>query len=165
MDQLRGGLTVKQLKKIWAVARERGLGEVGVHQVVAEVTQKMSLRELTRGEGVAVIDRLVGQEGQRPVRRVVPFVRRGPLPPKVAVLVTAPQSDLIRDLLEQCSLHLEDPYFLGMLRRAIGREKILTSRDGSRVIDMLRGRLRAQARERRPVQGGPGASGCQTQRG
>jgi hypothetical protein len=52
------GITKVQLKKIWATARELGLDEEALRDVVEQVTKSRSLSSLSVDQGNKVIDRL-----------------------------------------------------------------------------------------------------------
>lgn len=63
------GLTNKQIQKIYAMAREIGLSDDGLHDVVYGLTGCESIRRLSRQQAMRVIDRLNALTG---VRKDVP---------------------------------------------------------------------------------------------
>ncbi len=137
-------VTAAQLRKLWASARSLGWGDQEVHQLVRELTGKASLRALTMEEAARVIDRLVGAGAPAGELRVPS--RSGPhqsVPGNVIELMTAKQLDMINRLLWHLGWRESDPYFRACVTRAIGHEWIRTKPDASKVINMLRGKVKA----------------------
>ena len=54
-------ISAAQMRKIFALARERGLDDELLHAYVQSITHKESIRELSLKEGIKVIDSLEGK--------------------------------------------------------------------------------------------------------
>lgn len=50
-----------QIKKIYGLAKERGMNDEQLHDLVRAVTQSDSIKALSKAQGIAVIDRLSGK--------------------------------------------------------------------------------------------------------
>lgn len=57
-------ITPQQMRKVWAVAKERGLDQDDVRQMAKVISGMDSVSHLTKAEAIQLIDRL---EGRRPV--------------------------------------------------------------------------------------------------
>lgn len=55
-------ITSDQIKKIYASAREIGMDNDLLHDMIQSMTQKTSIKELTKYEAMDVIDRMVGKK-------------------------------------------------------------------------------------------------------
>jgi hypothetical protein len=73
-----GGITEKQLTKLWIEAGERGMSKADVHQFTYEVFGKESTKELTKMEGSTVIEWLLEQPKKERQENLIPA---GDLPP------------------------------------------------------------------------------------
>lgn len=60
------GITQAQLRKIYALSRERGIDSETLHAHVNALTKKASLKSLTIAEAVKVIDSLEGKAATTP---------------------------------------------------------------------------------------------------
>ncbi len=67
-----GGITDKQLGKIWATANEKGTGKEGVHAFIGEVFNKTSTKELNKTEAGAVIEWLLEQPDHHAQEELMP---------------------------------------------------------------------------------------------
>lgn len=56
-------ITPAQMRKIWVVAKERGLGQEDIRQMAKVISGMDSVSQLTKAEAIQLIDRL---EGRRP---------------------------------------------------------------------------------------------------
>lgn len=162
-----GGLcsiTPGQIKKLWVSAKQLGLTDAGLHQVVSEVTGKESIRILTSEEAARVIDRLVSAGADHSQTPQDPQKRRPPLPENVIELATERQVGMISRLLWHLGWGVDDEYFRACVRQAIGRENIRTKREASDVINMLKAKLQELGLEDQVApshrSSWGGASGC-----
>lgn len=143
-------LTSRQRSKIWAAAREIGLGDEALHQELDRVTGKSSIRTLTKAEAGLFIDFMVNELGASgPGRNFIPSrpsagpaQEAKPVPratvDNVVRLATRGQLEKIQYLLRDLGLTRDSARFLGIAARATGRSRIRTTLDASRVIDALR---------------------------
>lgn len=126
-------ITNKQLKMIWTLARQLGMGSELLHEMVFDVTGKDSLKKLTIPEAVGVIEGLV-DDGARIRKKRKP---RRKLPMNVVELITGEQIRLIEYLVDQ--LGWNNPKQLtGFNRRVIKKERICTIKEASKVIEGLK---------------------------
>jgi hypothetical protein len=140
--------TAGELKRIWAAAREIGLGEEALRNVVEDVSGQRSLRALSQYETGRVIDCLV-RAGARPARAAGEPAGRGKASgrrqtPGVVRMVTPAQRAYIADLRGKLGGDwLSDRYYEGACLKLLGKAVPTTSSDGSRVVQMLKIRLGA----------------------
>ena len=126
-------ITEKQLRMIWTLARQLGMDDELVHEMVFQVTGKDSLKKLTVPEAVGIIDGLIN-DGAKVRKKRKP--RRG-LPENVVELLTGKQIRLIEYLVDQ--LGWNNPNQLtGFNRRVIKKERICTIKEASKVIEGLK---------------------------
>jgi hypothetical protein len=153
------------MRKLWASAKQLGLTDQELHEVVAEVASNQSIRALTSEEASRVIDKLV-EIGAAPSKSPPPKRRAGraPLSPHIIELATERQISMISRLLWCLAWGVDDQEFRGCVFQSIGRDNIRTKREASSVINMLRDQIRRRglegrvARSHRRQQGG--MSGC-----
>ena len=164
MERGLSSITTGQIKKLWVSAKQLGLTDAGLHQLVSEVTGKKSIRILTSEEAARVIDRLVVAGADRSQRPQAPRERRAPLPENVIELATEKQVGMISRLLWHLGWGVDDEYFRACVRQAIGRENIRTKREASDVINMLKAKLQELGLEDQVApshrSSWGGASGC-----
>ena len=134
-------ITPGQVKKMWVSAKQLGLTDADLHQVVSEVAGKESIRMLSSEEAARVIDRLVAAGADRSQTPQAPRERRPPLPENVIELATEKQVGMIGRLLWHLGWGVDDAYFRSCVRQAIGRENIRTKKEASDVINMLKAKL------------------------
>lgn len=67
MGRAAKAVTYEQIKKIHALARERGMDRDLLHEHVEMLTEKSSIKLLTKQEAIVVIDSLEGKTLGRPV--------------------------------------------------------------------------------------------------
>lgn len=67
MGRAAKAVTNEQIKKIHAIARERGMDRDLLHEHVEMLTEKSSIRALTKQEAIVLIDSLEGKTVGRPV--------------------------------------------------------------------------------------------------
>jgi hypothetical protein len=142
MLQTARGVTPAQIRKLWISAKSLGMTDLELHQVVADLTGKDSIRALTCEEASRVINKLVAG-GAEPSRAPQPSrERRPPLPENVIELATEKQIGMISRLLWHLGWQVDDQYFRACVRQSIGRENIRTKREAANVINMLKAKLR-----------------------
>lgn len=126
-----------QLAKIWAGAKEVGIDEPALRDLVEEISGSRSISGLSFAQAGDVIDHLVAagaRKGRKPSgRRTAPGEFK---------ILSGDQRDLIQDLREQLGgKWTEDRYFEGACRRVIKKPRATTAGNGARVIEMLKARL------------------------
>lgn len=126
--------------KIWAAARELGLSEDQLRDLVHQVSGQRSTRALTSAQTRALLDALV-RLGARPGTRRKPSGRRAA--DGVFKLITPAQRELIDALRGELGGDwLSDKYFAGACRKRLrGKERPTTAADGARMIEALKQRL------------------------
>lgn len=124
-----------QIKLIWVLARQLGLDSDELHEVVAGITGKDSIKALSVGEGIEVVNTMI-RAGGRVKKKRKP---RRKLPPNVVEMVTSEQLKFI-GLLEERLGWQDNPERLGgFVRRIIKREVVRTKQqEGSKVIQGLK---------------------------
>lgn len=145
----------RQLKTIWMAARQLGLDEQQLRDVVQDLSGQRSLSALSPAQTRELIDRLVRLgaqiEGSQPKPRTKPSGRRTPA--GVVKLISGEQQAMIADLRVQLGGDwLRDSYFEGACKRSIKHPRPRTGGEAARVIEMLLRRLehdRAKARRQR----------------
>lgn len=126
-----------QIAKIWAGAKEIGIEEPALRDLVEKVSGNRSISALSFAEAGDVIDHLVSAGARKGSK---PSGRR--MPPGVKKLLTGDQRSLIQDLREKLGgKWTEDRYFEGACRRVIKKPRPTTAGNGARVIEMLKRRL------------------------
>jgi hypothetical protein len=136
-----GYMTPRQLKKIWAGARELGWDDVQLHGELERVIGITSLRDLTLKQAKLMIDYMVSL-GVSSGRQFSPSCqvdgqRREARPDNVIELATPAQQQFIDELLGQAGWTRETPYFLGCLKKGIARTTIRTRKEASVAITIL----------------------------
>jgi len=135
-------ITGKQLKIIWTLARQLGMDSEVLHEMVFQVTGKDSLKKLSVSEAAGVIEGLV-DDGAKARRKRKP---RRKLPANVVELITGEQIRLIEYLVDQ--LGWDNPKQLtGFNRRVIKKERILTNKEASKVIEGLKAMVNRKTRK------------------
>lgn len=57
-------ITYPQIKKIYGLAKQRRMTDEELHDLVRTVTKSDSIKALSKGQGIAVIDRLQGKQSK-----------------------------------------------------------------------------------------------------
>lgn len=136
--------TPAQVKRIWGLARERGLDSDELHAVVEDATRegalpgKTSIRLLTAAEADRVIERLGGQALQS--RRTVQHRRK-----RAGILAVATQAqlDLMRDLARQ--RNWSEEALADFSRRQCGHYPPRTTAQANKVIEPLKAMIARDA--------------------
>lgn len=154
-------MTPRQLKKIWAGARELGWDDVRLHDELERVIGITSLRELTVKQAKLLIDYMVSL-GVSSGRQFSPSCqvdgqRREPRPDNLIELTTPAQQQFIDELLGMAGWTRETPDFLGCLKKGTGRTTIRTRREGQIAITILKRIL--ERREATPNNAAPTGGG------
>jgi len=132
--------TPAETRKIFAAAREVGLDEDRLRDLVEQVSGQRSTRALDRGQTHQLIELLVGLGARKGSGRPKPSGRR-PID-GVVNMISSAQRDMIGDLRAQLGGDWgREEYFRGACGKVIHKPAPLTARDGERVIEMLRARL------------------------
>ncbi len=134
-------ITPRQLKKIWAGARELAWNDAQLHGELERVIGITSLRELTVKQAALFINYLVSL-GVSSGRQFSPSCqvdgqRPDPKPDNVIELATPAQQRLIDELLAQAGWTRETDYFKGCLKKGTGRTSVRTRREGQIAITIL----------------------------
>ncbi len=129
-------MTEAQRRKIWAAAHELGWDYGRLHEELEQVIGVSSLRDLTFDHAALFIEFQVS-EGATPGRRASHGRRRDP-PANLITLASAAQREYISRLLAALKLGETDPYFLAILKRAIGRTSIRTMDEADVTIGVLK---------------------------
>ncbi len=132
--------TVMETRKIFAGAREIGITEEQLRDLVEQVSNQRSVRQLTRTETGRLIDLLV-QAGVRPA--AAPAKKRSGrrVPAGVLKMITPGQRGQITWLRDQLGGDwLRDEYFAGACRRRIKKDAPTTAAEAASVIEMLKKR-------------------------
>ena len=114
--------SVAQVKKMWAVAKELGLDEESLRDVVAASTQQRHISTLTRQQARAVIDQLELLAGRVPN---LGYSRRAGMSKdeqkdEVIYIVSPAECDKIQNLREQ--LGWTEPELTAFIRKMYARE-------------------------------------------
>jgi hypothetical protein len=136
--------TNAQVRRIFGLARARGLDESELHQIVEEETKQPSIRALTSAQADKVITRLGGESSPRfggygwcdpkgTSRRTVQHRRKRA---GVVQVVPQPQLDLLADLAAQRSMSVEG--LQSLFRRMHVHYPPRTTKEANKVIEALK---------------------------
>ena len=127
-------ITDKQVKLIWVLARQLGMDNADLHDVVAGATGKDSITTLSIKEGADVIDSLIRAGG------IVKRKRRSPrdLPPNVVELLSPKQAKFIKYLEKNLGWQDKPERLKGFIKRIIKREVVRTKQEAIKVIEGLK---------------------------
>jgi len=129
-----------QLKKVWASARELGLEEQELRDLVEDLTGRRSIGSLTFAQARDLIDALVRMGASRGPGTRKPSGRRAAA--NETKLISGDVRDYIARLRAQLGDRwLQDNYFAGACRRVIKRDRPRTAAEGARVVEMLKKRV------------------------
>jgi hypothetical protein len=133
----KGGIAViskDQIKLIWVLARQLDLDSDELHEVVAGITGKDSIKALSVGEGIEVVNTMI-RAGGRVKKKRKP---RRKLPPNVVEIVTSEQLSYINYLEKRLGWQDNPERLGGFVKRIIKREVVRTKQEGSKVIQGLK---------------------------
>ncbi|MDD5451505.1 MAG: DUF1018 domain-containing protein [Desulfovibrionales bacterium] len=123
-----------QIKLIWVLARQLDLNSDELHEVVAGITGKDSIKALSVGEGIEVVNTMIRAGGKVKKKRKP----RRKLPPNVVEMVTGEQLEFIRFLEGRLGWQDNPQRLKAFVRRIIKREVVRTKQEGSKVIQGLK---------------------------
>ena len=135
-------ITPEEMRKIWASVRSLSWSREQLYRLVEELSGKTSLRTLTREEASRVIDRLVASGAEPTIAPRPKRARAVPLAENVVEMLTDRQVGMIKRLSHHLGWSVEHPDFRAWLRERIGSDLVRTKREGIRVINLLRARIR-----------------------
>jgi hypothetical protein len=140
-------ITSVQMKKVWHSTKTLGWTSAQLHQLVDELTGKTSLRTLSREEAARLIDRLVACGAEKTTTPRPTPARAVPLGENVVEVMTPAQVGMIHRLCWHLGWKPEDPAFRAWLQEHTGSEIIRTKPEASRVINLLRGKMKGAGLE------------------
>jgi hypothetical protein len=137
--------TNPQLKRIWAAAREVGLEEADLRDLVERCSGQRSISALTTEQAIPVIDALVRLGASAPAnatgRRRASRPSGTRKPEGVTQLMTPGQATLIDTLRSELGGDwARDEYFAGAVNKRLGKSRPATAGEAAQVIEMLKGR-------------------------
>jgi len=127
-------ITEKQLKMLWALARQAGLEDEGLHEAVKGLTGKDSIKTLTQADLSRVIERLKQAGARIKKNRIMPR----DLPINTVEIITAKQRGLIKYFEEKLEWHDNPDRLKGLSKRIIKKEAASTKAEGIKMILALR---------------------------
>lgn len=127
-------ITGEQIKLIWVLARQLGLDSDELHEVVAGITGKHSIKTLSVVEGKDVIEALARAGGKVTKKRKP----RRDLPLNVVEIVTPKQMRFIKYLEKKLGWNDNPERLKGFIKRTIKKEVVRTKQEASKVIEGLK---------------------------
>ncbi len=128
------GITGKQLKLLWMLARQLGMDNDSLHALVFKLAGKDSIKTLSISEAAKIIDNLI-ETGAKVKRK---RKSRRDLPANVVELVTVEQKRFIKYLEKQLGWQNDPERLKGFLRKIIKREGVRTKQEGIKIIQGLK---------------------------
>ena len=128
------GITGKQIKLLWVLARQIGMDSDCLHEIIFWITGKESMKDLSVLEAKEVIDSLVQDGAKVKKKRSLPRY----LPPNVVEMVTPKQVQFITYLEKKLGWQDNPERLKGFLKRIIKREGVRTKQEGIKVIQGLK---------------------------
>jgi hypothetical protein len=127
-------ISEKQLKMIWALARELGLNDEGLHEMVKGCTGKDSIKDLTLSDVHTVVKKFAQagakiKKGRKPTRD---------LPENVLEIISPEQTNFIRYLEQKLGWQDNPKRLMGFSKKIIGKEKAGTKQEGIKIILALK---------------------------
>ncbi|WP_069997837.1 phage protein GemA/Gp16 family protein [Cellulosilyticum sp. I15G10I2] len=115
-------ITYPQMRKLYALAKQKGLDNEELHELVYQCSGKESIKQLSKSEGIRLIDRLE-------VKRVSPQGR-----------ITPSQESYMNDLIEQLGWNDNPKRLKGFIRKYAKVDEIrwLTVKQASNIIEGLK---------------------------
>jgi Protein of unknown function (DUF1018) len=137
MSAGNGGIAViseKQIKMLWALARQLGLNDEGFHEMIKGLTGKDSIKDLMLDDVHAVVDKFAQagvkvKKGRKPARD---------LPENVFEIITPEQTNFIRYLEEKLGWQDNPKRLMGFSKKIIGKGKPGTKEEGIKIILALK---------------------------
>lgn len=132
-----GNKTKAQVREIWARARQRGLTDETLHQLVSAETGSDSIRALNKTQADKVIVALGGVQHQRKRSRTAQARRQKA---GVKQMVTQAQIDLITFLLAELGWTIAS--LEKFCKRQVKRDKPTTTEEANKVIEGMKAILK-----------------------
>jgi hypothetical protein len=137
MSEGKGGIAViseKQIRMIWALSHQLGLDDEELHEMVKGCTGKDSIKDLTRSDVHAVVEKFA-QAGAK-IKRA----RKAPrhLRENVLEIISPEQANFIKCLEEKLSWQDNPKRLMGFSKKIIGKEKPGTKQEGIKIILALK---------------------------
>ena len=132
------GMTQGQLRKIWASARELGWDDDRVHRELEAVIGVESLQDLTVEHAKLFIDYLVSEGATPGVYHGGSAGGQTTQGANITSLASPAQRSYIAALVKDLHQTEDAPYYLEIVKRAIGHTRIRTMKEASVVIGILR---------------------------
>ncbi len=142
----KGGITMitrDQIRLMWVLAQQLGMGSDELHELVSGVTGKDSIRALSVIEGHVVIETLIRAGA---IVRKRQKTRRA-LPPNVVEIVTRKQTRLIKYLENRLGWQENPQRLKGFTKRIIKREGVRTKQEAMKLIEGLKNMARRQRKK------------------
>lgn len=115
-------ITYPQIRKLYALAKEKGIDNEELHELVYQCSGKDSIKSLSKDEGIRCIDRIEG-------RKVLPTGK-----------ITPSQLSYINDLIKQLGWNNNPKRLKGFIRKytKVDEIKWLNVRQASNIIEGLK---------------------------
>jgi len=120
-------ITYPQIKKLYALAKQKGIDNEELHELVYQCSGKDSIKKLTKDEGIRCIDRIEG-------RRTAPQGR-----------ITQSQEAYLHDLIKRLGWQNNPKRLKGFIKKyaKVDEIKWLTVKQASNVIEGLKRQVKA----------------------
>jgi len=133
----------KQIKKIWAVAKEIGLLEEELRDIVEKHSNQRHISRLSREQARAVIDELERLAGREPNK----FYRGERARPGIYYLVSEAQIAMMKALAEK--LNKDEDWLLWFIKRRTGKALYyLERREAQKIIEALKAMVKRNGSKR-----------------
>ena len=136
-------ITKKQIQVMWVLAKQLGMTDEHLHDLVRERTGKDSIKALTVSEAADIIDSIVRAGAKVKAKR---RPRRW-LPPNVVELATPDQMRFIDYLANQLEWQGTPGRMKGYFRHTIKKDTVRTKQDAIKAIQGLKSILDRKTRK------------------
>ncbi len=127
-------ISEKQIRMIWALARQLGLDDDGLHEMVKGCTGKDSIKELMLDDVHEVVKKFA--EAGAKIKKVRKPARD--LPKNVLEIITPEQTNFIRYMEEKLGWQDNPKRLMGFSKKIIGKVKPGTKEEGIKIILALK---------------------------
>lgn len=141
-------ISEQQIKMIWALARQVGLDNDGLHELIEGLTGKKSIGNLTNTDVSLIIEKLTNAGARIKKKREIPK----DLPGNVVEMITLKQKKLIKYFNEKLAWQDNPDRLKGFSKRIIKKEMAATKEEGTRLILAMRAMVNKKTTNR-PVEG------------